>query len=381
MAKNVFIIIALLMVLAALLLAAGCKKAVEVKEMAISSAPFGKMPTGETVELYTLKNTEGTTIKITPFGGVVTSIIVPDRSGKMGDVVLGFDELAGYSPKVPYFGAIIGRYGNRIAKGAFVLDGQSYALETNNGSNHLHGGVKGFDKVLWKAAPIDAGIPSLTLSYLSKDMEAGYPGNLTATVTYTLTEDNQLLIDYMATTDKKTIVNLTNHTYFNLAGGGDILGHELQINADRYTPVDAGLIPMGELAPVENTPFDFRTPTAIGARIGMDDEQLKNGNGYDHNWVLNGPMGTLRKVASLYEPGSGRMVEVLTTEPGLQFYSGNFLDGTLAGKGGKTYGFRSGLCLETQHFPDSPNEPAFPTTVLDPGDTYKSQTVYRFSAR
>jgi aldose 1-epimerase len=349
--------------------------------MAISSAPFGKAPIGESVELYTLKNARGTTIKITPYGGVVTSIIVPDRDGKMGDVVLGFDDASGYADKVPFFGALIGRYGNRIAKAVFALDGKSYTLAINNGPNHLHGGIKGFDKVIWKAAPVKAGVPSLILTYLSKDMEEGYPGNLAVTVTYTLTEDDQLMIDYCAITDKKTVVNMTNHTYFNLAGGGNILGHELQINADRYTPVDAGLIPTGELAPVENTPFDFLTATAIGARIGMDNEQLKRGNGYDHNYVLNGLMGTLRKAASAYEPASGRVVEVLTTEPGMQLYTGNFLDGTLVGKGGQTYGFRTGFCLETQHYPDSPNQPAFPTTVLDPGDTYKSQTIFKFSVR
>lgn len=375
-------IITVLAVLPALWLpAACCKINKEAKEMALSSAPFGTTPAGETVELYTLKNVHGTTVKITPYGGVVTSIIVPDRNGKMGDVVHGFDNAAGYTDKVPFFGALIGRYGNRIAKGQFILDGQTYTLARNNGPNHLHGGIKGFDKVLWKAAPVNPAVPSLTLTYLSKDGEEGYPGNLSVTVTYTLTDDNQLVIDYLATTDKKTVVNLTNHTYFNLAGSGTILDHEVRIDADRYTPVDAGLIPTGELAPVEGTPFDFRTPTAIGARINADNEQLKLGGGYDHNWVLNGAMGTMRKVAEVYERTSGRVLEVSTVEPGMQFYTGNFLDGTLTGKGGQSYAYRSGFCMETQHFPDSPNHPDFPTTVLNPGETYKTQTIYKFSVR
>ena len=379
--KRCEILIIALLAAALLTLTAACNKSGEAKGPSISSAPFGQTAEGQAVELYTLKNSRGTTVRITPWGGVVTSIIVPDRSGTMGDVVHGFDELAGYTDAVPYFGALIGRYGNRIAKGAFELDGTVYTLPVNNGANHLHGGPKGFDKVLWTAGPIEAGKPALTLTYLSKDGEAGYPGNLTATVIYTLTEEDELVIDYTAVTDKKTVVNLTNHTYFNLAGSGDILGHEMQIDADRYTPVDEGLIPTGELAPVENTPFDFRTPTAIGARINEDDVQLKYGNGYDHNWVLNGPMGTMRKVATVYEPVSGRVLEVLTTEPGLQFYAGNFLDGTLTGKQGRVYGFRSGFCLETQHYPDSPNQPAFPSTVLNPGETYKTRTIYKFSTR
>ncbi len=374
-------IIVLAAALFVLLPATGCKKNTEVKEMAISSAPFGKTTTGETVELYTLKNAQGTTVKITPYGGIITSILVPDRNGKMGDVVHGFDTLAGYTDKVPFFGALIGRYGNRIAKGRFTLDGQTYTLACNNGVNHLHGGIKGFDKVLWTAAPIKPGVPSLTLTYLSKDGEEGYPGNLSVTVTYTLTDDNQLVIDYRASTDKKTIVNLTNHTYFNLAGTGTILDHEVRIDADLYTPVDAGLIPTGELAPVAGTPFDFRTPTAIGARINADNEQLKLGGGYDHNWVLNGAMGTLRKVAEVYERTTGRVLEVLTVEPGMQFYTGNFLDGTLTGKGGQVYAYRSGFCMETQHYPDSPNHPDFPTTVLNPGETYQTQTIYKFSVR
>lgn len=364
----------------ALLASGGCKTK-EVKTMSISSAPFGTAVTGAAVDLYTLKNSRGTTVKITPWGGVVTQIVVADRTGKPGDVVLGFADAAAYTAAVPYIGALIGRYGNRIAKGQFSLDGQTYTLAVNNGANHLHGGIKGFDKVLWSAAPVNPGVPSLTLTYQARDLEEGYPGNLTATVVYTLTEADELVIEYQAVTDKKTIVNLTNHTYFNLAGGGDILGHEVMINADRYTPVDEGLIPTGELAPVAGTPFDFRSATAIGARIDQDDEQLKRGKGYDHNFVLNGQMGELRLAASVYEPKSGRVVEVFSTEPGLQFYSGNFLDGSLTGKGGQSYAFRSGFCMETQHFPDSPNQADFPSTVLNPGETFHSKTVYKFSAR
>jgi len=380
MKRSVILIIALA---AALLLTLGsaCNKPGEAEGPSISSAPFGQTAEGQAVALYTLKNSRGTTVKITPWGGVVTTIIVPDRNGTMGDVALGFDALAGYTDAVPYFGALIGRYGNRIAKGAFALDGTVYTLPVNNGANHLHGGPRGFDKVLWTAGPVQPGKPSLTLTYVSKDGEAGYPGNLTATVIYTLTEADELEIDYTAITDKKTAVNLTNHTYFNLAGVGDILAHEVQIDADRYTPVDDGLIPTGELAPVDNTPFDFRTPTAIGARINDEDVQIKRGNGYDHNWVLNGAMGSMRKVAAVFEPLSGRVLEVLTTEPGLQFYTGNFLDGTLTGKAGQVYGFRSGFCMETQHYPDSPNQPAFPSTVLNPGETYKTRTIYKFTTR
>lgn len=371
----------ILMAAALVLLALGGCTTKEVKTMSISSTPFGTTVTNAAVDIYTLKNSRGTTVKITPWGGVVTEIIVADRDGKPGDVVLGFADAAAYTDAVPYIGALIGRYGNRIAKGQFSLDGQTYTLPVNNGANHLHGGIKGFDKVLWSAAPVTPGEPSLTLTYRARDLEEGYPGNLTATVVYTLTEADELVIEYQAVTDKKTVVNLTNHTYFNLAGSGDILGHEVMINADRYTPVDEGLIPTGELAPVEGTPFDFRTATAIGARIDQDDEQLKRGKGYDHNFVLNGQMGELRLAASAYEPKSGRQVEILTTEPGLQFYTGNFLDGSLTGKGGQIYAFRGGFCMETQHFPDSPNQPHFPSTVLNPGEKYHSKTVYKFSAR
>jgi aldose 1-epimerase len=344
----------------------------------ISRKPWGKTPSGEQVDLYTMKNARGAEIRITSFGGIVVSWTAPDRKGQIADVVLGFDSLDGYLKEHPYFGAIVGRYGNRIAKGRFKLNGVEYKLATNNGENHLHGGIKGFDKAVWKAKEARG---ALELSYLSKDGEEGYPGNLSATITYTLGEDNELRIDYHATTDKPTVLNLTNHSYFNLAGQGegDILGHRITLHADRFTPVDAGLIPTGELKPVAGTPFDFRTPHAIGERINANDEQLARGKGYDHNFVLNGQAGTLRPAARVVEPKSGRVLEILTTEPGVQFYTGNFLDGTLRGKGGKVYRQRYGFCLETQHFPDSPNQPAFPSTVLKSGDHYRTTTVYRMS--
>jgi len=333
-------------------------------------------------DLYTLKNSRGMEAAITSYGGIVVSLRVPDRDGRIADVALGFDRVEEYRKEHPYFGAIIGRYGNRIAKGRFTLNGVEYKLAQNNGENHLHGGIRGFDKVTWMAREFRAaGGPALELTYTSRDGEEGYPGNLTATVTYTLTENNELRIDYTATTDKDTVVNLTNHTYFNLAGQGegDVLGHQVTIAADHFTPVDAGLIPTGELRSVEGTPFDFRQPHAIGERIGVQDEQLAFGKGYDHNFVLNGPEGTLRPAARVVEPGSGRVMEVLTTEPGLQFYTGHFLDGSIRGKSGTAYRHRYGFCMETQHFPDSPNNPYFPTTVLTPGQKYQTTTTYRFS--
>ena len=328
------------------------------------------------MELYTLTNAKGSEARIMTYGGVVVSLKVPDRSGALGDVVAGFDDLKGYLTPPPYFGAIIGRYGNRIAAGRFSLGGVTYQLAKNDGANHLHGGVRGFDKRVWSAKPLSP--QSLELSYLSKDGEEGYPGNLSATVTYTLTDANELRIDYSATTDKETVVNLTNHSYFNLAGEGDILGHEVMIHADRFTPVVKGLIPTGELKSVAGTPFDFRTAKAIGKSIDEKDEQLILAGGYDHNWVLNRTGPDLQTAATVTDPKSGRVMEVLTTEPGLQFYTGNFLDGTLKGKG-RVYTRRSAFCMETQHFPDSPNEPSFPSTVLKPGDTYRTSTVYRFS--
>jgi aldose 1-epimerase len=344
--------------------------------------PFGKTTDGQPVDRYTLRNPHGMEADIITRGAVVTRLLVPDRTGTPGDVVLGFDSLEGYLKENPYFGAIVGRYGNRIAKGRFTLNGQTYTLATNNGPNSLHGGLKGFDKQLWTARPVtSADGQALELTYVSKDGEEGYPGTLTAKVTYTLTSSNALRIQYDLTTDKDTVANVTNHSYFNLAGQGtgDILSHEIMINADRFTPVDETLIPTGELRSVAGTPFDFRKPMPSGSRITAGDEQLKFGKGYDHNFVLNGEAGTLRQAVRVTEKTSGRVMEVYTTEPGVQFYTGNFLNGSLKGKGGKVYGFRNGFCLETQHFPNSPNTPSFPTTVIKAGAHYKSQTEYRFS--
>ncbi len=336
------------------------------------------------IDLYTLKNRNGMEVKIINFGGTVTSISVPDRSGKFADVVLGFNNPDDYLKPHPSFGTAVGRFGNRIAKGRFTLNGVEYKLAVNNGENHLHGGIKGFDDVFWTAEEVKtvAG-PAVRMTYLSKDGEEGYPGNLQVTMTYTLTDRNELRIDYTATTDKDTVVNLTHHSYFNLAGegNGDILNHRLKLNAARFTPTDAGSIPTGELRSVKGTPFDFLMPHAIGERINQDDEQLKFGGGYDHNYVINGRMGVLRQAAVVTDPASGRVMEVWTTEPGVQLYTGNFLDGTLTGKSGKTYQKRFGFCLETQHYPDSPNKPNFPTTTLKKGATFKSTTIYRFSAR
>lgn len=339
---------------------------------------FGAMPDGTPVESFTLRNSNGIELTTIAYGGIITSLKTPDRNGRSGDIVLGFDALDSYLKPHPHFGALIGRYGNRIAKGRFTLDGKTYQLATNNGPNHLHGGVKGFDKVLWNAAPV--GRNGIVLSRTSPDGEEGYPGSLQVRVTYTLTDKNELIVDYQATTDKPTPVNLTQHSYFNLRadGAADILGHELMINADRYTPVDDTLIPTGELAPVDGTPFDFRKPVAIGARINQDHPQLKNGKGYDHNWVLNAATSGLHLAARVVEPVSGRTLEVRTTEPGMQFYAGNFLDGTLKGKGGAVYNHRTGFCLETQHFPDSPNHANFPSTIVKPGAEYRSQTVFTF---
>ena len=350
---------------------------------------FGKTEDGQRADMYTLTNKNGVEAAITNYGGTVVSLQVPDRLGKLADVVLGYDNVSGYADGKANLGAIVGRYGNRIAHGKFELGGASYTLARNNGENHLHGGIQGFNKRLWTAKDESGGAgPALELNYVSKDGEEGYPGNLSVRVVYTLTSDNELKIDYSATTDKPTILNLTNHSYFNLAGegNGDILQHQLMIDADRFTPVDATLIPTGELRKVKGTPFDFSTPTAIGARINEDDEQLKFGKGYDHNWVLAaGKTGAseleLALAARLYEPQSGRVLEVWTTEPGVQFYSGNFLNANVRGKGGKVYDFRSALCLETQHFPDSPNHPGFPSTVLTPGRHYHSTTVFKFSTK
>src|SRR5436190_16276794 len=336
----------------------------------VSKQPFGKMDDGSQVDLYTLTNAHGVEARITNYGGIVVSLKVPDRTGKFDDVVLGYDNLDGYlKNNGPYLGALIGRYANRIAKGRFKLDGVEYKLAVNNGENHLHGGLKGFDKVVWSATPLRvANGAALKLRYRSKDGEEGYPGNLSATVIYTLSDANELKIDYSATTDKRTIVNLTSHSYFNLAGqgNGDILKTQLFINANRFTPTDAGSIPTGELRPVRATPFDFTKPIEIGARIDQDEEQLRFGQGYDHNFVLNKQGKRLTLAARAYEPNSGRLMQVYTTEPGVQLYAGNFLDGSITGKDGKVYNRRYGFCLEAQHFPDSPNKPSFPSVVLTP---------------
>ena len=347
-------------------------------DIKIKREPFGKMPDGKPVERFSLTNANGMELKAIGYGGIITSLRVPDRNGKLDDVVLGFDSLEGYLKPPPFFGAIIGRYGNRIGKAQFTIDGTTYKLAANNGPNHLHGGVKGFDKVLWTVEPV--GDNALAFTRTSADGEEGYPGNLRTRVTYTLTDKNELIVEYQATTDKATPVNLTQHSYFNLAGhaSGDILGHELMLNADRYTPVDDTLIPTGELAPVAGTPFDFLKPTAIGARINNDHPQLKAGQGYDHNWVLNRKGAGLELAARVREPKTGRTLELATTEPGIQFYAGNFLKGDLTGKGGAVYKHRTGFCLETQHYPDSPNKPNFPTTTLRPGAEYRTKTVFTF---
>lgn len=354
----------------------------------ITQRTWGKMPDGSEVELFTLTNKNGLEADITNYGGIVVSLKVPERNGKLEDVVLGYDSLDGYLKQSPYFGAIVGRYGNRIANGKFELNGKFYQLAKNDGENHLHGGIKGFDKVVWEAAlDTTAGHADLNLTYVSLDGEEGYPGNLEVRVVYSLTDDNELKIKYLATTDKQTPVNLTHHGYFNLTGGAkrDILAHELSINSNGFLVVDEGLIPTGELRALPGTPFDFRKPKPIGNDINFNDNQLKIGKGYDHNWILNKdrskPQTELSEAATLYDPESGRYMEVLTTEPGLQFYSGNFLDGSITGKGGAVYNQRWGLCLETQHFPDSPNHLNFPSTILLPGDHYGSTTIYRFSVK
>ncbi len=358
------------------------------KEMNIVKSDFGKLEDGTSVSLFTLTNENGVEVKITNYGGIITSLKVPDKEGNLEDVVLGFDTLDGYTSEAykeagPYFGAIIGRYGNRIANAKFTLDGEEYQLAPNNNPNHLHGGVKGYDKVVWEAEEMrtDDGV-GLKLHYVSEDMEEGYPGTLTVDVVYTLTNDNEIVMDYKATTDKKTIVNLTNHSYFNLNGGkSDILDHEVMINADKFIPVDRTLIPTGEIRDVEGTPFDFTSPTAVGAKIQEDNEQLKYGLGYDHCWVVNGNNGEMRLAATVYEPNSGRYMEVHSTEPGIQFYSGNFLDGSLTGSRDIVYKHRYGLALETEHFPDAPNQPDFPSVELNPGETYHTQTIYKFSTK
>jgi len=371
---------------AAVFVAAGAggerARTMRVEQAGVRRDAFGKTKQGEAVERFTLTNRAGVEVSAISYGAIITSIRVPDRKGAAADVALGFDTLEGYLGDHPFFGTVVGRYGNRIANARFTLGGRTYQLAANNGPNHLHGGVRGFDKYVWAAAPID-GVNGVAFTRTSPDGEEGYPGTLQVRVSYVLTEANELVIEYQATTDKATPVNLTQHTYFNLAGhgAGPVADHELMIDADRYTPVDESLIPTGVLAPVAGTPLDFRRPTRVGARIDAPDEQIRFGRGYDHNFVLNRRGNDLHLAARVVEPKSGRSLEVSTTEPGVQFYTGNFLDGTIKGKGGSAYVRRGGLCLETQHFPDSPNQPAFPTTILEPGATYRSKTVWKFGSQ
>jgi Galactose mutarotase and related enzymes len=364
------------------LLLAGCQTTQTSNDkMTVSVAPYGKTKSGKPINLYALRNANGMEVDIINYGAIVTSIRVPDRNGKVEDVTLGYDTLAGWEKGTSYFGSVVGRYGNRIAKGKFTLDGKTYSLPINNGPNSLHGGKLGFNQRVWSAKPIERpGAVGVELTYVSPDGEQGYPGTLTTVVTYTLNNKNELGIEYKLTTDAPTVANVTNHTYFNLRGegNGNILGHEMQILADAYTPTDDTLIPTGEIASVTGTPMDFRKPTPIGARINEKFAALIAGGGYDHNYVLNG--SGFRKVVKVSEPESGRVMEVYTDQPGVQFYSGNFLDNE-PGRGGKVYPYRSGFCLETQHFPDSPNQPNFPSTVLRPGETFTSKTVYKFSAK
>ncbi len=348
----------------------------------ITHESFGTTQDGTPVEIYTLENDNSMMVRIMTYGGIIQSIKVPDKNGQFGDVALGYDNLAAYETNSPYFGALIGRYGNRIAKGHFTLDGQEYTLATNNVPNSLHGGIKGFDKKVWTVDKAEVGDdgPELVLSYTSPDGEEGYPGTLHTTVKYTLSaKENNLRIKFTATTDKDTIINLTAHSYFNLSGQGTILDQVAYIDAARYKPVDSTLNPNGEIAPVAGTPFDFNTPTAIGARIGDDNEQLKIGGGYDHNFVVNHKMGRLAMDARVTDPDNGRVFEIWSTEPGLQFYSGNFLDGTIIGKDGVVYAHRGAFAMEPQHYPDSPNHPSFPSVVLHPGETYHNTIVYKFS--
>ena len=352
----------------------------EVSSATLVRAPFGVLPSGDSVHVYTLTNANGIEARILDYGGILVSLRTPDRAGAFADVVLGFDSLSDYVKDSPYFGALVGRYANRIARGRFTLDGASYSLAANNGMNALHGGVRGFDKVVWQGTPVqDSTGVGVVLRHESPDGDEGYPGTVQAQVTYTLTDRNELVIDYEATTDQATPINLTHHSYFNLAGAGDVLGHVLSINADRYVPIDTTLIPTGVLEPVDDSPFDLRTNVAIGAKINTPHPQLTNAKGYDHTFVLNRTGPGLSLAARVVEPVSGRTLEVATTEPGMQLYTGNFLDGSLTGKSGRVYLQRHGFCLETQHFPDSPNQPSFPSTILRPGERYRSQTVYTFA--
>jgi aldose 1-epimerase len=351
--------------------------------MSITRELFGNTADGAPIEIFSLSNERGMTARVMTYGGTLVSLHTPDRVGQFADVLLGFDTLAGYLGPHPFFGSLVGRYGNRIADGRFSLGGVTYTLARNNGPNHLHGGLKGFDKVLWQVGNVSDGAePAVELTYRSPDGEEGYPGTLDVAVTYTLTGADELRLDYQATTDRATVLNLTNHAYFNLAGRGTILDHELELAATRFLPTTATQIPTGELRAVAGTPMDFTVPTAIGARIHADDEQLRFANGgYDHTWLIDGPAGTYRIAARVYESATGRLMEVFTTQPGVQFYTGNFLEGELMGKGGQVYDRHTGFCLETQHLPNSPNQPNFPSTVLRPGETYRQSTGYRFGVR
>jgi len=377
---NVVKIVTVVGLSAALLFVGSCKPKAEASSE-MNPTTFGKTADGKQALLYVLKNKSGMQAAITNYGATLVSLKTPDRQGKFADVILGYDNVPGYENGKAYFGGTVGRYANRIGKSQFTLDGTTYKLAVNDGANSLHGGLKGFNKVFWDAKLLSP--TSLQLHYLSKDGEEGYPGNLSVLVTYTLTDNNELKIDYLATTDKDTVLNLTNHAYFNLTGDpkNDVLQHQLTLYASRFTPIDSTLIPTGEIRSVKNTPLDFTTDTAIGARINQDDEQLKLAKGYDHNFVIDRSSDGSVKAAEVYEPTSGRVLDVYTDQPGIQFYTGNFLNGTEKGKGGQAYNYRTAFCLETQHFPDSPNKPDFPSTELKPGQQYRSTTVYKFSAR
>ena len=379
---NFFALASLFAVGISVILLAGCM-ALPGPGFGVTKADWGDPIDGKPVYLFTLRNSKGVEAKISNYGGIVTSLRVWDRNNQLGDVVLGYDRINGYLKSTPYFGCIVGRYGNRIAKGKFTLNGKEYTLAKNNDGNSLHGGIKGFDKVVWDVISTKAvdGGAAIELRYVSKDGEEGFPGNLTVTAVYTLTSENMLRLDYTATTDQDTVMSLTHHSYFNFVGAGDILNHQVQIYADKFTPVDATLIPTGELRSLDGSPLDFRHAEKIGARINSTDEQIKLGGGYDHNYVLNHPPGQLGLAARVYEETSGRLMEVWTTEPGMQFYTGNFLDGTITGKGGWTYLKRNGFCMEPQKFPDTPNQPSFPSCVLKPGETFKSTIAYQFSVR
>lgn len=373
-----------------LFILAGCQNSNDMPDGQTNSAELpeiqmtslGQLESGQAISSYLLQNANGVSMRVMNYGCIIMELMTPDRDGEIADITLGYDHLEGYLELTPYFGAIVGRYGNRIANGKFELDGVEYPLEQNNGPNALHGGLKGFDKLAWDVETFQGeNHQGLTCSLISPDGDQGYPGTLSAKVTYTLNNANELIIDYLATSDKATPINLTQHAYFNLSGfkNGDILDHSMQIHADAFTPVDETLIPTGEIAPVSGTAFDFNQAKLIGAQIDASEVQIERGGGYDHNFVLNGEAGTLRPAARVVHAGSGRVLEVETTEPGVQFYTGNFLDGAITGKNGVVYNRRSGFCLETQHFPDSPNQSSFPSTILRPGEKYESQTVFKFS--